>query len=497
MLKFILFFLSLNISAFSEDLGYRYKDGKCVNEKGQQGLNPKTIGQCGDLSYVQLSGINMSPFDLSGSNFSNSVLEKTVFSKTKLRDINFEGANLKGAFFSNSELKSVLFKNADLSGATFADAVVEDADFSKTLFRNTQLSFKTCDRCNFDEAYLDGSEIFYAQIKSSSFKNTRFENVQLEEVQILDTNMQKLGVSNSFIVNTTFSNCDLAQSTLLNTGFPKSIFKEINFKSANFLNAVMLESKFISSIFTDSYFTSDSKFPFSREEALKLGMKLVVKPKALVYSYDRYDPYISELLKGLSPFDITKIVNKGEGVLDIPANLAEYSFILFSARDSSNNIKPDFLQKMMNFVKAGGTFFSSAGFSYAAAEVAPKGLVLLPIESGLRGSLLNIVPEDFSAQKSPELMGVSQIMRPSTVEVYVLGAGLREEQDGFKAEVLLRDTSSNQPALVKSGMGKGLIYQVGFFCDSRYPSCSPTKDIIKIYQNTVLDSMLKKMREGS
>ena len=50
----VLLFSGLTIGGlpFSQDLGYRYIDGKCLNRNGEIGLNFRYFGQCSDLRDV-------------------------------------------------------------------------------------------------------------------------------------------------------------------------------------------------------------------------------------------------------------------------------------------------------------------------------------------------------------------------------------------------------------------------------------------------------------
>ena len=51
-----------------EDLGFRYQDGKCVNEAGEEGRNPGYKGECGNLQGEDLQGLPLDGIDFSGAN---------------------------------------------------------------------------------------------------------------------------------------------------------------------------------------------------------------------------------------------------------------------------------------------------------------------------------------------------------------------------------------------------------------------------------------------
>ena len=51
-----------------QDLGFRYRDGKCVNEAGEEGMNPEYPGECGDLKGANLAELPLDGVDFSGAN---------------------------------------------------------------------------------------------------------------------------------------------------------------------------------------------------------------------------------------------------------------------------------------------------------------------------------------------------------------------------------------------------------------------------------------------
>jgi len=107
--------LFLSTSAvITGDMGFRYKDGKCINEQGQAGLNKGYFGQCSDLRGVILGRFNLDDIDFSGTQFMGSDLQLSSLNKTILIDVNFEGANLSGVEFANAKIQNANFKKSIL-----------------------------------------------------------------------------------------------------------------------------------------------------------------------------------------------------------------------------------------------------------------------------------------------------------------------------------------------------------------------------------------------
>ena len=47
--------------------GFRYRDGKCVNDEGEEGRNSRYVGECGALRARDLRDANLVEIDLSGA----------------------------------------------------------------------------------------------------------------------------------------------------------------------------------------------------------------------------------------------------------------------------------------------------------------------------------------------------------------------------------------------------------------------------------------------
>lgn len=122
-----------------------------------------------NLTWTNLSGVNLSDIDLSGADLSNSCLRNAILTKSDLsyavlnysdirsakmvkvnfnqamsRRVNFTGTDLSGANFNNTDLEGSNFSRSNLSKTKFIDSNLINANFRgalliKTNFRGSNL----------------------------------------------------------------------------------------------------------------------------------------------------------------------------------------------------------------------------------------------------------------------------------------------------------------------------------------------------------------------
>lgn len=112
---------------------YRYDPRRddCVNAQGETGFNAGHLGECGAISDLDLTGV-----DLSGGVFDGLRATRVRWIRANLQQANFQGAwivesdfsgaDLREANFSSTLLENSILKNAQLQGADFRDATWEE-----------------------------------------------------------------------------------------------------------------------------------------------------------------------------------------------------------------------------------------------------------------------------------------------------------------------------------------------------------------------------------
>ena len=158
--------LTGKLTSAQDDLGFRYVDGKCVNESGQEGLNPKYPGVCGDIEGVDLR---------------EAFLENVDFSGANMRGARLSAAKLRGAIFIGAELRSADLRDADLRNTDF-----RGADLQRVNFRQADLT-----EANLSEADLQRAEMFQAIMRRVSLRDSDLRNSDLRGADLTDADLTK------------------------------------------------------------------------------------------------------------------------------------------------------------------------------------------------------------------------------------------------------------------------------------------------------------------
>ena len=163
-------FLLLSAQAIAKDKGFRFNQNakSCLNKKGHTGLNPKFIGECGDLSRLSLrklkkenlvgknltgaslAGLNLKDLDLTAAILDYSNLRGTNLERTLLTDISSIGARINDRTKLPFEVEEALKRGMlhDSLGSTTSeegDEVSIDIDDIYTIVVTEEVieSFKT------------------------------------------------------------------------------------------------------------------------------------------------------------------------------------------------------------------------------------------------------------------------------------------------------------------------------------------------------------------
>jgi uncharacterized protein YjbI with pentapeptide repeats len=125
------------IKAFCSYLSKRKLRRQIINKKA----NLNSLLEA-DLSYMNLSGIDIRGAKMCASNlkktvFKNTVLQGAVINSTNLSGANLSGANLSFVNFSGSDLRGANLKGANLYKVNFTGANLSYANFTDAKIDNT------------------------------------------------------------------------------------------------------------------------------------------------------------------------------------------------------------------------------------------------------------------------------------------------------------------------------------------------------------------------
>lgn len=123
-----------------------------------------------DLSYAELSGLNLYWADLSGADLGSANLSGTELFL----------ANLSGADLSGANLKRTNLTKANLSGANLTGANLSGANLSQSKLINANLTGAILDKADLEWADAAGANWTGASLKDASLKNTDLKNARIE-----------------------------------------------------------------------------------------------------------------------------------------------------------------------------------------------------------------------------------------------------------------------------------------------------------------------------
>ncbi len=123
-------------------LKYRLdRDGFCRDSAGEFGRNPSYIGECGDLTGMNLAGADLRKRDLRGAGGEGVILSGADLSGADLRHAKFFKSDLRGATFNRANMRGAGIGCSDLTGAKLVNvASFEKASFSASILAEADMS---------------------------------------------------------------------------------------------------------------------------------------------------------------------------------------------------------------------------------------------------------------------------------------------------------------------------------------------------------------------
>ena len=156
--------------------GFRYRDGKCVNDEGEEGRNSGYIGECGALRARDLRDANLVEVDLSGANMHSVEAQGVKLQDAKLigvemKNAKFESADLRGADLTDAVADRADLRRADLTGANLTDVRLQRAILFEAVLRDANLS-----NADLRRADLRGADLSYADFTRANVRGATFNS---------------------------------------------------------------------------------------------------------------------------------------------------------------------------------------------------------------------------------------------------------------------------------------------------------------------------------
>jgi uncharacterized protein YjbI with pentapeptide repeats len=137
---------------------------KFLHESGLIDQDNRIVALDGaDLSYTDLSNLDLQKANLNGVNLSNSNLTNTDLRKASLSGVDFSNANLSETLFCDAKLDHSNLSGLDLTKTNLLCADLSYADLSHAILRGSSLS-----GTKFDSAKLAGADLSGATLGASN-----------------------------------------------------------------------------------------------------------------------------------------------------------------------------------------------------------------------------------------------------------------------------------------------------------------------------------------
>ena len=298
-MKALILFLSFILSASfasAVDSGFRYKDGKCVNDQGDEGYNKQFIGQCSELSGLIFGNFDLTGVDFSGSRMSNTNFSGSTLDECNLTGVNLEGANLSGVSANGADFSNAVLNGAKLTNARMGFAIFENTSAKTTNFYRAKLPFAKINKSSFTQsnmeqvdfreseitqgyfskAKLNGANFSKTVIDSSSFEKTEidkavFSSSELTDVNFMEAEGSEVNFNQSKFIRGNFFKTRMSNSFFDRVNMTGALATEANFSNSIFSNA-KISSKFSKCNFAGSKFNSSDLENSNFEEANLRGI---------------------------------------------------------------------------------------------------------------------------------------------------------------------------------------------------------------------------------
>jgi uncharacterized protein YjbI with pentapeptide repeats len=482
--------LLFTLGVHAGDLGFRYQSqsGKCVNDQGQEGLNPGNIGQCGDLRGVVISRLNLDSMDLSGSRFDSSDVQGTILSHTNLTGVQFTQTNLSGV---------------DLTGA-----IIHSTGFTGAILLNTQFSSADIQSSDFTDADLSGAQLSYMRFSGSTMTRTKLANAGLDysdlsQVDLSGAVLTGANLQNSDLSKATLNGTDLSGASMMDANLSMSVGQDANMGGAVLRKAILkgaklkglvlrraqLEGADLSgadlsgsdlrsanltdtntskTIFTNATFNKGTLLPFTIEDGQSKGM-IFKNLNNLFIIWDESQDFqdIQDIKRVLGEEGVEITMSSKSHREFTGEDIDEQTVILHLLGSAYNNEMPEAGQvSLVNFVKNGGTYIGTAWGGYMVMSQGflqkMKDLVLIRWDNGNEGDTNRSITAVQGMESHPLLADVSF---PITMNA---GFSLGAEPFQFTENpvlVLARDNEGMVTVGIRN-FGEGKV--IGFGFSSKY-----------------------------
>lgn len=217
-----------------------------------------------EFIHANFAGANLTYQDIYNSSFDFAdftnvrlVDSKIGKSAQKKNNTTFAYANMERADLLRCVIERCDFQNANLNGATFTYACIADVNFTESRLNDTNFSESEINDCKFEKSYcsnfsmkgtiLKNSSFTYAIMTSADMSGARLTNVQfndavcrnalLVKTQIEQSDFERCVLANTRIVGDAEHKIRINNCSFLYTNFSDSAIANIEFSNCDFEGA--------------------------------------------------------------------------------------------------------------------------------------------------------------------------------------------------------------------------------------------------------------------
>ena len=137
---------------------------------------------------------------------------------------------------------------------------------SRRHLRGRRLYNRTIKEAIFTRCFCKDLHLSNVKVRDSDFRGNQFSRSSFKNVSFFQVNLFKSSFYGATLENVTFENSDLGGA----------IFNFATLRNVHFKNIDLHSAIFIGTRFENAYYDSNTKLPFSKEQAKKIG--LLLKP---------------------------------------------------------------------------------------------------------------------------------------------------------------------------------------------------------------------------
>jgi uncharacterized protein YjbI with pentapeptide repeats len=252
----------------------------CVDSQGRVGHNP-ALGVCGDQTGQDLSQRNLTAWNLLGSDLSFASLSQAQLDRADLSYTRLASSSLDQASMRNTRLVGAQGENANLDGATLISADL----------RQSRFPFASLVRADLTAALL-----MNADFRAANFSEAKLKEVVARQIQLSQAKLSKVWAEKADFSASMLKGADLHQAVLRYSNFREADLTETHIVNADLTGTDLRQSRLFGADLTGSnlkdaliqgaYFDESTLLPFSRAEALALGMVWKGSPTGDLVLYD-------------------------------------------------------------------------------------------------------------------------------------------------------------------------------------------------------------------